>query len=138
MKAVVVINTTEFAKDKERAAELTKWLSKYGNVSVHDMALRKPLHEHFFALRDEAADLYIFLNGAGFELRTEADNWSPVQLGSRIFVVACENPKRTNPSKIGDVREYLNVFSYDLRGKAPFADTISDWLEDALKEAELI
>jgi len=65
--------------------EVGEYISQYGPVRYLEIKDDKPLHEYFFDIRNSNSDLYITIDGAGFNLRTESDKPSYNQIHGRFF-----------------------------------------------------
>jgi|GEM_PF-6551756 len=123
------------------------------SVLIHNISnLSQMLHEHFAAIKAFDADLYIFIDGAGFNLRTESDGWSINQLhGIKALIFADTTKDIFLPYKQGDDREQLADFIYDIRSwdsemsalnpeeREEYLNIhIKELIDTILKEAELI
>ena len=114
------------------------------NISMHDMAdAAIPLHMHFNKIKDTESDLYFVLNSASFELRTESDDWSLNHIsGIKVLIFTDDKINELpSPQKVGDDREQLSQFVYDIRTLKDDDNLNAELcklIDEILKEAELI
>lgn len=113
------------------------------NVTKHDMADRTiPLHIHFSQIKENKSDIYLVINTASFELRTESNDWSLNHIyGLKVLVFSDKHMDIIpSPQKLGDDREQLAQLVCDVRyleDNDNLSNAISDIVDGIIKEAEL-
>lgn len=137
----VVYNSTKYPEHSAYIQQLEAALNKNGiTYSMHDMSVKNtstPLHLHYEDIVSTNADLYIILDGAGFELRTENDGWSLNQVygvKAIVYTSAWNDKELCKPYAAGDDREQLADFYYDLRSVEMSEDVANDFLNKLFEE----
>ena len=140
-KVVIIINSIKYTKHPACVKMLAAQLSKLDiECATHDMASvtsKTPLHLHYEDIVSTNADLYIILDGAGFELRTENDGWSLNQVygvKAIVYTSAWNDKELCKPYAAGDDREQLADFYYDLRSVEMSEDVANDFLNKLFEE----
>lgn len=113
------------------------------NIVKHDMSDESiPLYVHFNQIKETKADIYLIINAASFELRTESDDWSLNHIHG-LKVLLFTNDKMEiipSPQKVDDDREQLAQLVYDVRhlkDNTDLTNEISIIFDNMIKEAEL-
>lgn len=114
MKILIVYNSQKY-KYHEKTVEtiLAVAMKQFGKDTVVDkldMSSDCPLHELFYRIRDNGAQLIITLDLAGFELRTENDSISLNGIHSRIVNILLKG----SDSFAGELkcRQNLSMYTY--------------------------
>lgn len=133
LNSVIIFNSKKPHSGVSEAKYVSKVISQLCDVTLVDMASSKPLHEYFFELQNYHADLYITIELAGFELKTEADKSSFNIIHGRFFHII-KNEEAQYPELLEVKNNLAHFICQTDEDKISFSNAINH----LMKEAELI